>query len=130
MMLNIKKLEEQEKNILLKAQENGRECDYLFTTAFARYKRQVRTLIALDKSIQEAIDSGETLVTKEYVKGRGNVMIHPAIQQFDKTTDSANKTVATLLRIFKTWGVENSDEEIDPLMDIINGGDAYESQSI
>lgn len=129
-MLDIKKLEEQEKNILLKAEENGLECDYLFTTAFARYKRQVRTLIALDKSIQDAIDSGETLVTKEYVKGRGNVMIHPAIAQFDKTTDSANKTVATLLKIFKTWGVDNTEDDIDPLMDIINGGDADDSQSV
>lgn len=124
-MLDMKKLEEQERSILRKAEEIGLEADYLFTTAFARYKRQVRTLIALDKSIQDAIDNGETLVTKEYVKGRGNVMIHPAIQQFDKTTDSANKTVATLLKIFKTWGVE-AEEDVDPLMDIING-DANDS---
>ncbi len=129
-MLDIKKLEEQERSILLKAEENGLECDYLFTTSFARYKRQVRTLMALDASIEEAIQAGETLVTKEYVKGRGNVMIHPAIAQFDKTTDSANKTVSTLLKIFRTWGIDGADDDIDPLMDIINGGDADDSQGI
>lgn len=122
-MLNMKKLEEQEKSILRKAEEIGLEADYLFTTTFDRYKRQVRTLIALDQTIEDITDSGEILVSKEYVKGKGNLQINPAIAQFDKTTDSANKTVSTLLRIFRTWGVENT-EEADPLMDIINGGES------
>ncbi len=123
-MLNMKKLEEQERSILQKAEENGLECDYLFATSFARYKRQIRTLVALDAVVGEAIDNGDVLVSKEYVKGKGNLQIHPAIAQFDRTTDSANKTVATLLKIFKTWGVNDAEDEIDPLMDIINGGDA------
>lgn len=113
------KLEQQERAILLKAQENGLECDYLFSTTFERYKRQLRTLEQLD----EIIEKDGALCTKQYVKGRENVYIHPAVAQFDRTTDSANKTVSTLLRIFKNFGVDNAEEDIDPLMDIINGGD-------
>ena len=117
--MNQEKIAKQENAILKKAKENGLECDYLFSTTFERYQRQIRTLIKLDEIIQE---SG-ALVTKEYVKGRENVYIHPAVAQFDRTTDSANKTVSTLLRIFKNFGVDNAGEDIDPLMDIINGGD-------
>ena len=115
----LQKLETQEQEILRKAEETGLECNYLFSTTFDRYRRQLRTLVELDKVIS---DSG-TLVTKEYVKGRENVYIHPAVQQFDRTTDSANKTVATLMKIIKNFGAGEG-EETDNLMDIINGGDA------
>lgn len=121
--MNKKKLAEQEQAILRKAEENGLECDYLFSTTFERYRRQLKTLEALEKEIE---NSG-TLVTKEYVKGRGNVYIHPAVAQYDRTADSANKTVSTLLRIFKNFGVDDAEEEIDPLLDILNGD---ESQSV
>ena len=114
------KLDEQEQAILRKAQETGLECDYLFRTTFERYRRQLQTLKELDK----VISADGTLVTKEYVRGRENVYIHPAVAQFDRTTDSANKTVSTLLRIFKTYGVDNAEEEIDPLLDIINGSES------
>jgi len=117
--MNKKKIEEQEKAILAKAEENGLECDYLFSTTFDRYRRQLKTLEELDK----VISASGTLVTKEYVKGRENIYIHPAVAQFDRTADSANKTVSTLLRIFKNFGVDNAEEDIDPLLDIISGGD-------
>lgn len=117
--MNRNKLDEQEQAILRKAKETGLECDYLFRTTFERYRRQLQTLKELDK----VISADGTLVTKEYVRGRENVYIHPAVAQFDRTTDSANKTVSTLLRIFKNFGVNDAEEEIDPLLDIINGGD-------
>ena len=123
--MNRNKLDEQEQAILRKAKETGLECDYLFRTTFERYRRQLQTLKELDK----VISADGTLVTKEYVRGRENVYIHPAVAQFDRTTDSANKTVSTLLRIFKNFGVNDAEEEIDPLLDIINGGDP-DAQSI
>ena len=43
------------------------------------------------------------------------------MSDYNRTTDSANKTVATLLRILKSFDVDSSQEESDPLMDIING---------
>lgn len=64
------------------------------------------------------------MVTKEYVKGRENVYTHPAVSEYNRTTDSANRTVQTLMKIIKDLGKEQDDEEEeDPLMKLLNGGD-------
>ena len=75
-------------------------------------------------NLEKSINDEGTLVTKEYVKGRGNLYANPAISEYNRTTDSANKTVTTLLRILKEFDArENSSaEDEDPLMKIINGG--------
>lgn len=115
--MNMKKLEEQERLILRKAEENGVECDYLFSTTFTRYKRQMRTLGELEK----VIDAEGVLTSKSYVKGQNNLYIHPAVAEYNRTADSANKSVSTLLRIFKNFGVNDAEDDIDPLMGLING---------
>ena len=63
------------------------------------------------------------IVSKEYVKGRQNVYSSPAATEYNRTTDSANKTAATLMRILKTFNVAENDADEDPLMRAINGGD-------
>ena len=74
--------------------------------------------------IQKEIGDEGMLVSKEYVKGRKNLYTNPAVGDYNRTTDSANKTVSTLLRILKSFGADvSSEKETDPLMDIINGGD-------
>ena len=72
----------------------------------------------------EAIQIKEdgTLVTKEYVKGRKNVYSHPAISDYNRTTDSANKTVSTLMKIIISLRKDDVTEEDDPLLQIIAGG--------
>lgn len=112
-------LNEQAKEILRQAEESGLQSNYFFVTTFERYQVQLQIL----EELQKVINSEGMLVTKEYVKGRGNLYTNPAVSDFNRTTDSANKTVATLLRILKSFEAEQSQEEVDPLMDIINGGD-------
>lgn len=124
MEIDLRQLEEMENALQQMAEDSGLACNYLFMTSFARYKRQMRTLIELGKECKKIIADGNLIVTKGYVKDRENIYMHPVVQQFDRTTDSANKTVATLLRILKAFGVDNAEDAIDPLMDIINGGDA------
>lgn len=51
------------------------------------------------------------MVTKEYVKGRGNVYTHPAIGEYNKTATSANQTVATLIKIIKELRDDDTDNE-------------------
>lgn len=112
-------LQEQAAAIKKAAKDKGLETNYFFITAFERYETQIGVLAKL----KEVIDSSQTLVSKEYVKGRENLYTHPAITEFNKTTDSANKTVSTLLRILKSCDVSTGDEKAqDPLMSIINGG--------
>lgn len=114
-----KNLKEQADAILKLAEESGLQSNYFFVTTFERYEVQLQILDSLKQSIEE----DGLQVTKEYVKGRKNLYSNPAVSDFNRTTDSANKTVATLLRILKSFDVNESHEEIDPLMDIINGGD-------
>lgn len=108
------------------AKSCGVEDNPLFETTLARYETQILILETLKKTIDENIDKGDVLVTKEYVKGRGNYYTHPAITEFNRTTDSANKTVATLMKIIKTFDTGDSDNESDPLMNAINGDDVDE----
>ena len=68
------------------------------------------------------------LVTKEYVKGRKNLYSSPAVAEYNKTTDSANKTVACLMKIIRNFNVEDTTEDEDPLLKIINGSDEDEEQ--
>ena len=114
-----KNLKEQAKEIKRLAEESGLQSNYFFITTFERYEYQLQILDDLKKAIN---DEG-MLVSKEYVKGRKNLYTNPAVSDFNRTTDSANKTVATLLRILKSFDGNEVHEETDPLLDIINGGD-------
>ncbi len=114
-------LNKQAQEIMRIAEESGAQSNFFFVTTFKRYMVQLSILSDLEKSLKE----DGTTVTKEYVKGRQNLYSNPAISDYNRTTDSANKTVATLMRILKNYGVdETSNEEVDPLMNIINGGGA------
>lgn len=113
-------LNKQAKEIMRIAEESGAQSNFFFLTTFKRYQVQLGILDDLEKSLK---DEGMT-VTKEYVKGRKNLYSNPAIADYNRTTDSANKTVATLMRILKNYGMEESNtDDIDPLMSIINGAD-------
>ena len=98
-------LEEQAEKIIRIAEKYGVEQNFLFITTFKRYQVQLNILTELEKKIKE----DGALVTKEYVKGRGNLYTHPAIGEYNKTATSANQTVATLIKIFKS--MRNGDED-------------------
>lgn len=112
-------LNEQAKEIIRIAEESGVQSNFFFITTFKRYQVQLNILAELEKSLKE--DGMQ--VTKEYVKGRKNLYSNPAINDYNRTTDSANKTVATLMRILRNFGVDENTSDDDPLMKIINGGD-------
>lgn len=116
-------LNEQAKEILKIAEDSGVQSNFFFLTTFKRYQVQLKILAELEKSLKEH----GMQITKEYVKGRKNLYSNPAIQDYNRTTDSANKTVATLMRILRNFGVEDtSEQDADPLMKIINGGEDNE----
>ena len=112
-------LQKQATEILKMAESAGLQENYFFKTTFQRYQVQ----IAILADLQKTIESSETLVEKEYVKGRGNLYTNPAITEYNRTTDSANKTVGTLIRIINGFRQEDEGGEEDPLLKIINGGD-------
>ena len=104
------------------AREYGVLDNPLFETTLSRYETQI---YVLDK-LGETINSSDVLVTKEYVKGRANIATHPAITEYNRTTDSANKTVATLMKIIKGIDGAGGNNESDPLMEDLNGDDMHD----
>lgn len=110
--------EKQAKEIIQMAESTGLQENFFFKTTFERYLTQIKILADLQKTIE----STETLIEKQYVKGRGNLYANPAIREFVHVTDSANKTVQTLIKIINGFKSSDSKED-DQLLAIINGDD-------
>ena len=115
-------LQQQANEIIRIAEESGVQSNFFFVTTFKRYQVQLGILNELEQSMKK----DGMLVSKEYVKGRKNLYTNPAVAEYNKTTDSANKTVATLMRIIRNFNVDENTEEEDPLLSIINGGEVNE----
>ena len=115
--METKEIKMQASEIIRLAEDSGVQNNYFFVTTFERYQVQLNILDELKKVIEE----DGMLVSKEYVKGRKNLYSNPAVAEYNKTTDSANKTVSTLMKIIKNFGDGGSKDERDPLLDVING---------
>ena len=110
-------LQQQADILLEKAQERGVSSNFFFVTTFKRYQVQMRILSDLEKAIAEY---GAT-VTKEYVKGRQNLVANPAITEYNKTATAANGTVSTLINIIKTLTDEGEQGgKLKELIDALN----------
>jgi len=115
--MNKMSLNEQAQEILRIAEQHGVEQNFFFLTTFKRYQVQLKILTDLEETIKK----DGTLTTKEYVKGRENVYTHPAVNEYNKTTDSANRTVGTLIKIISDLRNESDSPEDDPLLKVIAG---------
>lgn len=110
---NAMNLNEQAEEILRIASEGGVEQNFFFVTTFKRYQVQFNILNNLEKTIKEE----GTLCTKEYVKGRANTYTHPAIKEYNNTSNAANQTVQTLMKIIQTMRDESAgDDKGNPLV--------------
>lgn len=116
----VKSLNEQAVEILRIAEETGVQTNFFFVTTFKRYQVQIKILNDLEKSIEQ----DGMLVKKEYVKGRKNLYTNPAVREYNTTTDSANRTVTTLMKIIQGFGKSDAERDgdgVDPLLALING---------
>lgn len=110
-------LQQKADKILKEAEKKGLERDFYFTTTFKRYQVQMDVLDKLEKMIEE---EGPT-VEKEYVKGRKNIYVNPAITEYNKTATAANGTVQTLLKIVQTHNASSEGSE-NPLAEFLARG--------
>ena len=104
-------LNEQAKQILEKATAKGVEHSFMFVTTFKRYQELITHLNDLQKEIAKE----GTLVTKEYVKGRRNLYVNPAVNAYNATAAAADRTAQLLLRCI-----------IQPLSDGDGDGDEFD----
>ena len=87
-----KSIEKKAEGILSDAKKCGLDKNAFFETAYHLLLVQISMLSELEKSFNE---DGAT-VTKEYVKGRGNVYCHPAVDKYTKVSDSAMNKIEKL----------------------------------
>lgn len=111
-MANKKTLQQQADEILQQAEKRGVSSNFFFVTTFKRYQVQMKILSDLERAINEY---GAT-VTKEYVKGRQNLVANPAIVEYNKTATAANGTVSTLINIIKSLEGEEGGNSIADTM--------------
>lgn len=107
-------LQQQADAILEQAEERGVSSNFFFVTTFKRYQVQMKILSDLEKAI---VEHGAT-VTKEYVKGRQNLVANPAITEYNKTATASNGTVATLINIIKAFS--NDADAMDSLSEFLS----------
>ena len=115
-------LKKQAKDILKFAKEAGVKSNFFFSTTFDRYMCQLECLDRL----KERIKNEDLIIEKEYVKGSKNTYANPVLSEFNKTTDSANKSVFALIRVINAFINKNDEEVEDPLIKILNGGNDEE----
>lgn len=106
-------LEEKKKEILAKANALGASENYFFQTTFERYEMQLTIL----KKLKKAIEEGDVMVEKHYVKGESNLCVNPAIREYNATASAANGTVTTLAKILNSLALDGFEEPTDPLLD-------------
>ena len=92
MKKNERDIKEMAKGILEDAKEKGLDNDSCFLTSYHMLEVQVEMLDSLEKTFKE----DGSIITKEYVKGRGNVYIHPAVDKYTKISDSAFNKILKL----------------------------------
>ena len=112
MATNKAELKRQAAQILKMAEARGVQNNFFFTTTFKRYLTQLEILERLEAAINEY---GPT-VTKEYVKGRENLVANPAINEYNKTATAANGTVKTLMDIIKSVPAEDTGRGLADVM--------------
>ena len=86
------------------AKDYGVEDNALFLSAAQEYAIQRKVILMIEK----ALTDDEPTVTKEYVRGRQNLVSHPLIQQLPKHVDSANKTLKVMLDIITGLGAKKA----------------------
>ena len=104
-------LNDQAMKVLEIAEKKGVQTNFFFVTTFKRYQVQMKILSDLEKAIAEY---GMT-VTKEYVKGRQNLVSNPAITEYNKTATAANGTVQTLIKIVQSFARDEGESASNTL---------------
>lgn len=114
MKKNEKNVKELAKGILKEAIESGLENDASFLTSYHLLEVQIEMLDALEKSFKE--DGATT--TKEYVKGRENIYVHPAVDKYTKTSDSAFNKILKIKEMIDKYSAVTKDDEFDAFQDM------------
>ena len=102
--------------LLALAHDYGVENNALFVAASKQYQLQQEVLEMIHATLQEDC---EAVTTKEYVKGRQNLVANPAITEYNKTATAANGTVTTLIKIVESSS-KGGEAKVSKLEQLLN----------
>lgn len=112
MKKNEKNIKELAKGILEDAVKNGFGDNPSFLTSYHLLEVQIDMLDGLEKAFKE----DGTTITKEYVKGRENIYVHPAVDKYTKTSDSAFNKILKLKEMIEKDNLSAEDNfDVDDL---------------
>jgi len=110
-----RELDAQARQILEIAERADVQSNFFFKTTFARYLTQLKIL----DDLRMAIDRDGVTTEKSYIKGERNVYANPCVKEYSNTTNSANQTVKTLVKMIDSFGKDP--DGADELREFING---------
>lgn len=112
-------LNEYAERILEKAEKGATDEQLLFfVTTWKAYQEQTAILEEL-AARRRKMDS---IVKKEYVKGRENIVINPVITEYNKTATARNNTASTLIKIITALNdLSLGSEAADEFMEFLKG---------
>lgn len=105
MKKNEENIKDLAKGILEDAIKNGFGDNPSFLTSYHLLEVQMEMLDGLEKAFKE----DGTITTKEYVKGRENIYVHPAVDKYTKTSDSAFNKILKLKEMIDKENLPNED---------------------
>lgn len=112
--MKIKAFEDKRKEILEMAKKGGLQFNFFFSNTFDVYCAQMRTAYKLTEELK---NDRELVVEQD----RQKKYIDPVITELNKTADSLNKTLGSLMRLIRMFEVQSTIKEVDPLMKALNG---------
>lgn len=112
--------EEQAKKILAQAEKGGVLNNFLFVTSFERYLDKTKRLQEIQKELSK---SGYT-IEKTY-NGSTNEVASASYRNYIAICDSLDKTASLLEKITRQFKGNNGESD-DPLVEVLNGGDAID----
>ena len=101
-------------SIMAMAAAYGVADNALFLQTLKNYETIQKSIEGIDQIVNQ---NDDLTISKEYVKGRENLYLHPAIKELPKQIDASNKTLDKLLDIIEKLGTPKQD---DPFVDYCN----------
>ena len=105
--------------IMEMAKEYGVSENALFISCANQYALQQDVIERMKKSLDE---DDNCTIDKEYVKGRPNLCINPLVKELPKHSDSANRTLATMIDIINKLG-HKPEQKNDSLLSKLMAGE-------
>lgn len=115
-------LEQRVEQLKQEAKEKGLLNNLLYEELLDDFVYQTKLM----RRLRAEIDGGELTTQKTYIKNSPNSSPNKLIATYNATSNARVNTVSAISKIIKSFG-ESQEDNIDPLMDIIKGGEDNDS---